>query len=273
MLILDTHTSTRSLQQRINKRWDDLGLVDSITGMRLAPRDPWTCFVEDDGDEGEGGEPPGKTFTQADVDRIVKTRLKKQERELAQATKRAEESEKATAELTKKFDSLQEKFDATNKSDIEKELAKLQREMERAKAERETLAKERDEAKALAEQATSGLAQTQLQSTLRDALRENKAHGKGMEQAVRLMLAEGAAFDEDGNFAFKVGDVPYDKPIEAAKKWLEANPHFAEGTAGGSGTPRIGNSRVMTDEQLDAMPAVSLIEAGLSAPPTGGTGK
>src|SRR5690606_35299081 len=92
-------------------------------------------------------------------------------------------------------------------------------------------------------------------------------HGMGMDQAVRLMLADGAQFDEDGNFIMKVGDVPYDKPEEAAKKWLELNPHFQEGSGGGSGTPRAGGTKLVTPKQMDEMGEVSLIATGLSNPP------
>lgn len=266
---LESHTSILGSQWR-RAALEACGAFDPLTGMRIVPADPFVCFADgdDDPEGGDGGDnTPGKTFTQADVDRIVKQRLKKAERDQAVAAKRAEDAEKQIADLTKKFDTLQERYDASNKSDVEKELGKLQRQIAQMEERQKSLQVERDEAVSKATNAEQGLTKTRLEGTLRESLRTNKAHGKGMDQAVRLMLAEGATFDEEGNFTFKIGDVPYDKPEEATKKWLESNPHFMEGSGGGSGTPRAGNGKILTTEQMDSMETSSLLSVGLKSKP------
>lgn len=153
----------------------------------------------------------------------------------------------------------------------EEEDAKLQRTVSKMEDANVSAIKERDEAVVLAEKAVAGLSRTQLEGQLREALRTNKAHGKGMGQAVELMLQEGAGFDEDGNFAMKVGEVPFDKPDEAAKKWLETNTHFLEGTGGGSGTPRPGgNGKLLSEKVMDEMSPAALISQGLDIPAKAG---
>lgn len=241
----------------------DAFAFDPITGMQLVPRDPWLCFAE--GDEEED---TGKTYSQADVERMIKSRLKKQEAENAKLAAQAEKASKDLEALTSKFDKLSEQYETSGKSDVEKELAKLQRTAAKLEADKLLAEKAAAEATALATQAVQSLKTTKLEATLRDALRTNKAHGVGLDQAVKLMLAEGATFDDDGGFAMKVGEVPYDKPAEAAKKWLETNSHFAEGTPGGAGTPRAGgNGKLHTPESLAGMPTTSLLAEGLSKPP------
>jgi hypothetical protein len=256
-----THPSTIG-----SPRFDAFGF-DPLTGMRLVPLDPWTCFVDGDGD-GDGDDGGDKTFTQADVDRIVKKRIAKAEKESASLAKKLDSATSNLETLTTKFDELQTKFDSTNKSDVEKELAKLQRQVAKMESDTGTLTKERDEANALALQAVAGLNRTKLEAQLRDALRGQKAHGKGMDQAVALMLGEGAKFDEDGVFGMTIDDVPYDKPADAAKKWLEQNSHFQEGSGGGSGTPRPGgNGKLLNEKAMDDMSPASLVSTGLSMTP------
>lgn len=247
----------------------DAFAFDPITGLELVPRDPWLCFAEgEDGGEDDGG---GKTFSQADVERMIKTRLKKQETENAKLAAQAEKASKDLEALTAKFEKLSEQHEASGKSDVEKELAKTQRLLAKMESDKAAAEKAASEATALATQAVQGLKTTKLEATLRDALRTNKAHGIGLDQAVKLMLAEGATFDDEGAFAMKVGEVPYDKPAEAAKKWLETNSHFAEGTPGGAGTPRAGgNGKLHSPESLAAMPTTSLLAEGLSRPPQNG---
>lgn len=256
-------------------RWVRDMLTDPLTGQSFGPpAHPWHAFADDDDDDdkgaggGAGGGGSDKTFKQEDVDRIVKQRLKKQEREFAKATKENEKLSKQLEELTGKFEDLTDRYEKSNKSDAERELTKLQREMAQLNSKFEAAVKEKDEAVATATQAVAGLTKTRLEGTLREALRANKAHGRGMDQAVRLMMADGAGFDDDGNFLMKVDDVPYDKPAEAAQKWLSNNLHFVEGTGGGAGTPRGSNGKLLTTKAMDDMPAVNLMAEGLKNSPS-----
>lgn len=256
------HTSIlRNLYSR------DAFAFDPLTGMQLVPRDPWICFAENENEDEDDKGGGGKTYTKDDIERIVKQRLKKAEAENAKLAANAEKAAKDLEALSAKFAKLEEAHEASGKSEIEKELAKTQRALAKLEAEKADAVKAATEAAALAAQATAGLKTTKLEAMLREGLRSSKAHGQGLDQAVRLMLAEGATLDDEGAFTMKLGEVPYDKPADAAKKWLEANSHFAEGTAGGAGT-RIGgsNGKLHTPAELDAMPTTSLIATGLKGP-------
>ncbi len=245
---------------------------DDLTGLQLLPPNPYVCFVDSEEDDKEEEKPTaGKTYTDDEVQKIVKTRLKKQERELETTKKALEAAQKKHAETDTRLKELEDKLETSGKTDHEKELAKVQREHAKALEDLKRFQTERDEAVKIAAEASSGLTRTKLETTLREALRTHKAHGKGMDQAVRLMLSEGATYDEEGAFAMKVGEVPYDKPDDAAKKWLEANPHFVEGAGGGSGTPRAGNGKLITGQQMEAMSTTSLLAAGLKTTPPAGS--
>lgn len=254
-------------------KWFREMFVDPLTGRAFGePEHPWHAFGDNDDDDppgGGGGDDKGKTFSQEDVDRIVKQRLKKQEREAAKLAKDNEKLSKQLEDLSGKFDELTDRYEKSNKSDAERELTKLQREMAQLTSKFETLQQEKAEAEQTAQQAVQGLTRTKLETTLREALRQNKAHGRGMDQAVKLMLADGAGFDEDGNFVMKVDDVPYDKPGEAAARWLANNLHFVEGTGGGAGTPRGSNGKLLSTKDMDDMPPVNLMAEGLKATPNG----
>jgi hypothetical protein len=237
---------------------------DPLTGHRLVPPPSWIAFADGEEDTTDSG----KTYTQEDLERIVKQRIKKSESALARAQKEAEQNAKKVEELSTKFDELNTKYESTNKSEIERELAQLQRTVAKLQKDNEGLVSAKTEAEKMAMEAVSGLQRTKLETSLRDGLRAHKAHGKGMDQAVKLMLAEGAKFDENGDFAFTVDEVPYDNPKEAAQKWLEANPHFMEGSPGGSGSPRPGGSvNLLNQETMKDMSPTALIQAGLSTDP------
>jgi len=257
-----THSSVQTLRRP--SRWPSLR-VDPLTGMLLEPQLSGFCFA--DGDDDDPPESKGRSFTAEEVEAKIKARLKKADKENAALTRKLELAEKSVTDLSTKFDTLTEKFDATNKSDVEKELAKTQRILAKLESERDAAQTQAAEALAMAEQAAAGLTKTKLESTLRDALRTGKAHGPGMDQAVSLMLNSGATFDEDGSFQMTIDDVPYDKPAEAAAKWLETNSHFREGAGGGSGTPRGGgNTRLMNTEAMEGMSPAALISEGLKSP-------
>lgn len=246
----------------MNKSKSHSYTFDPLTGMSLYAPNGLVCSAES-GDGDEGGDPPEKTFTQSDIDRILKNRLKKLEKERDSLSSKLESQTKSFEDLSSKFDKLQEQYDASSKSDVEKELAKLQRQVAKMENEKSSALKAKEEAEALAQQAVAGLSQTKLRGMLRDSLRGAKAHGQGMDQAVELMINSGAKFDDEGNFGMTIDDVPYDKPTEAAAKWLEKNTHFLEGAGGGAGTPRAGGTKLLNNQAMESMSPAAMIAEGL----------
>jgi hypothetical protein len=241
--------------------------LDVMSVERLCAN-PFVCYAE--GDDGDGDKGKEKTFTQDEVERIVKKRLAKSEKENAALTKRADAAEAESKKNADAIEKLQARLDSEGKgTDAEKELVKVQRQLARLEAAQGKLTKERDEAVEKAEAAASGLSTTKLRGMVSEGLRKAKAHSRGMNQAVTLMLHDGEVkLDDDGNFTATIDGVPYEKPEEAAAKWLETNAHFAEGSSGGSGSPRPGgNAKLLTNEQMDAMHDTSLLEVGLNQKP------
>lgn len=239
---------------------------DSLTGLRIVQRAAFVCFADGDGDEDGDGKPP-RTYTNEEVEKMIKTRIKKAESEAAKLAAENERLSKGMSDLSEKFEKLNEKYESSNKSDVEKELAKAQRALQKYEADLANANKAKTEAEEKAAAAAKGLTTTRLQATIRDALRSSQAHATGMEQAVQLMMGAGATLDEEGAFSMSIDNVPYDKPVEAAKKWLETNPHFVEGSGGGSGTVRSGAAKLLNNQAMESMSPVSLIAAGLKSTP------
>lgn len=249
--------------------------VDPFTGPNvermIAPSHIAYAEAEDEGEgDEEPPQTPERTFTQAELDRIIKQRLKKSERELAAAQKRAEKSEASLQSMQAKIDELDDKLTTANKSDEAKELAKLQRKYAQLEDKFTKVTTERDEAVAKATEAAEGLTKHRVSTTLTDALLGAGAYKKGVKRAVEAMRNEGIVqLDEDGNMILTVAGVPYEDATEAAKKWLaqEENEMFAEGMSRGSNSPRPGGGGLLSSKQMDGMRTGSLLQVGLSSPP------
>jgi hypothetical protein len=251
-------------------RWLD-GPCGPVPNVERLCADPFVCFVEG-GDDDDGDKGKDKTFTQDEVERIVKKRIAKAEKENAALTKRADAAEAESKKNADAIEKLQARLDDSGKgTNTEKELAQLTRKHAKLEADMAKAKAELGEAQAAAEKATAGLSNTKLRTMVREALRGAKAHGKGMEQAVTLMMHDAEIkLDDDGKFTATIDGVPYDKPEDASKKWLETNPHFAEGVGGGSGSPRAGGTtKMLSPDQLDSMHPTSLLGIGLQQKPSG----
>lgn len=237
--------------------------------------DPSVCFADSGDGDGDPTPPPsdsGKTFTQEDVDRIIAKRLAAKEKEIAKLAAENEKTSKRFEEMNAKFEELSAKYEETNKSDVERELIKAQRAIAKYQDKIKALEEQAAEATKTATEARSTLKQRELESALRSGLLKAKAHTRGLDQAVKILISEGRAeVDDEGRVTLTIGDVPYDDPAEAAERWLQANPHFAEGMLGGSGTPMPGKGGgFMSLEQMDKMSPDALLKAGLEKSPFGG---
>lgn len=243
--------------------------------MRAVERhvSPFTAFASSkakkDGDEGDDDgdgddDEPEKKFSQADVERMIKARLKK--------------SQKTIDELTAKVDALSKKGaddDADDEpagkgGDQSADIKRLEREMKRLSSQVAEVTKERDEALAKAGELTRKTRQSSAERTLSAALSKAGVASKASDAALKLML-QSVEHEEDGDgFTVTVDGVPYASTdakslAKCASKFLETHSYFAEPKQGsGDGGRRDGGGRLPTTDDLDKMPVGSLLETGLS---------
>lgn len=221
------------------------------------------------GGGGGGNEPPAKTFTQDELDRIVQKRVAEIQKKFADYDQLKEAASKVP-DFEKQLAELNEKLELAGKSEQEK--AKLLAEKLQAQQAAQLAAanKERDEAKQAAESAKSALQATQIRYAATAALTAAKALPASMKHAAALFVAEtkieSELDEESGTVSIKsieVDGVPYADPTKAAEAWLKVNPHFATAPAGGGGTRNPNGG--LGGKSFDNMNAVDLAEAGLEA--------
>jgi NADH dehydrogenase/NADH:ubiquinone oxidoreductase subunit G len=214
-----------------------------------------------------------KQYSKADLERVVKDRLKKltREHEALQAEKK--KSDEALAELTSRIEELEDSGGdkGADAKDTAKELATLRRELKRATDQISTLTKEKETATKSLGETTERYKRTRIDGLLRDGLIGAKAHKDGIADAVELMRIRGKAeIDEDDRFTITIDGVPYEDAKEASAAFLKKHPYLAEGMQShGDGHPRPGNSggRVLSEKQMESMPVSGLLSAGLQSPP------
>lgn len=219
----------------------------------------------DTGDTGDGGADKGRTFSQGDVDRIVKAALAKRDRSDGRAKSELEAAKAREAELSRELEELRASIDDAKESgDPKRELAALKREMAKLQREHAQAAKDRDEAMKGRDELAGKIRKSTIEGALRTALTKSGAHAQGIEQAVRLLSMDGSAeVDEDGTVTLTIDGMAYDGDslAKAAQAWLTANPHFARAVEGGSNGRRPGSARV--DVDLDKLTPAELIRRGL----------
>lgn len=208
-----------------------------------------------------------KAFTQSDVDRIVQDRLKGFGDYNAVKAKAAQ-----VDVLTKQLEELSIKVDGAGKSDVEREMLALKREREKLAGTLADTVKERDEKATAAASLGEQLKGYVTRSMVVDALTKAGVYGPAIEHAVSAFVADGKAElspDEKnpGQYllTMRIAGRTYDSPADAAKAWLAVNAHFAAAPAGGTGhqAPNGMGGRPL---DLDKVPTVGLLQAGLSTP-------
>lgn len=210
-----------------------------------------------------GTAPAEKTYTQADIDRMMGQRLASKEKELAAVKAEVESSKAKLAEfdsLTTRLQALEdEKLSAAEKARKDAERAA------KAIADREAaLAKERDEWRGKAETAERRRVEANVSREVGDALAAAKALPGVLKHAIPAFRSEVEIdTDEDGRItAVRFDGVARKDLADAAGAWLTANPHFQQHPGGGSGAQKP-NGAGLSGRPLHEVDSQSLIREGL----------
>lgn len=240
-----------------------------------------TILMNEAGEGGGGGAPPAtpptppadKTFTQAELDRIVQKRVADAEKKYADHStlkERAAKAEELQAKL-EEFESKGKPAGDVAVSRLEKQIAKLQSDLE-------TSTKKLTESDAKAGAAEKARRDSHIGTVARDALAKAKAVPGAMKHAAALFAQEAKseldiddATGEIRGVQFTVGTTVYDDAAKAAEAWLLLNPHFASAPAGGAGT-RHPNGGAPLPRDLSSLPTdelARLAQSDLAALSTG----
>lgn len=235
---------------------------------------PSEClFAPDDGAGAGGGGGAGgeRTFTQADLDRIVGERLAKQAdklKALEAQTTRLTEIEQKLAEADAREQKAREEAELKGKSEVEKLQIQIQKATDAAKAKEAEWLEKLQGAERLRTDAEQKFVGHVKRSAIADAL---LAAGvvKTASADAALSFLSSAQIELDDDHQVKsviVGGKSFDKPAEAAKHFLTEKPYFAESPPGGSGTPRTPGSPPRGTTDLSKMTAEEAFNTGLSQP-------
>jgi len=202
----------------------------------------------DAGDGGDGGDGGGagdgvkKQLSQDEVNRIAAKQKKEGERAGREA---------AEAEWKEKYAELEAKLEEQRKAAMTADERAAEERKQRDEAEKRTrdereakLKKERDEAKAGHAAAVERWKNDRRDRELQTALIAAKVYVPASEDAAASMLRNAKIeLDDDGSIKSIVyAGKAYDTLEEAAKRFIEDKPHFAQASGvGGAGT-RAGNS-------------------------------
>ena len=207
---------------------------------------------EETNQEEQKQEAPGKTYTQKDVDNVVKNRLKQLKSELE-----ARPTTEQFTELQAQLDELKTEKDLQGKNEIERIEHKHTREFEKLTNQYTQLEEQLNERDKLVADAQSRLRSYQLESAFSVALGKAGVYAKGAPDALKVLMSE-IQEPEIGDTGVRAtyGDEFNEPPEVIAKKFLEDRPHFAAATVGGAGTtapngvPRHKNLDDMSVDEL-----------------------
>ncbi len=225
------------------------------------------CSGEGDPPPDGGGAPPApeKSFSQADVDRIVKSRLADVEKRFEPLKAQAQK----TTELETQLEALRSELEMKGKSADEKARIEAERERKAYAKKIEELDAQHKQASERATKFESAWKKDRIEAVLQRALVSKGAvkDARALAQATSLFAADGAAeLSEDGSAVKLVLDDMNLNPEAAAEAWLRLNPHFAGHPGGGSGT-RASNGAKLPPNLTD-MSAEELAQIGWANPPT-----
>lgn len=222
--------------------------------------------------EGEGAPPggdPGKTFTQADLDRIIQERVGGMKSKLDAATAALGELEGIKAKLAAADEERQaaiEAKDLEGKSELDKLKIQLQKATDKSKLQDTEWTKRVAEADARATKAADEQRQYVQRHLITTALTD-AGLAKGAAKAAAMLFQSEAQLELDENHEVKsvaVGGKAHPKLGDAAKAFLADNPYFAGAPQGGSNSPKNplgGNGGTPLEQHTSAE---SLIGAGLA---------
>lgn len=239
----------------LERRWFDplrvaapsapTGMLCQITSV-LSPRE--RLFAPDDDHGASGGGAGGeKTFTQAELDRIVQDRVSKQNEKIkaleAQSARLAEIEQKLL-ESDEREKAAREEAELKGKSEVEKLQIQIQKSTEAAKKLDAEWQKKYADVETQKAHAEKRFVDHVTRSAVSDALLSAGVH-KTASQDAALSFLSSAQIELDEGHQIKgviVGGKSFTSPAEAAKHFLTEKPYFAESSPGGSGTPRSGGA-------------------------------
>lgn len=202
-------------------------------------------FAPEDG-TGAGGSGAGggeKTFTQADVDRIVQERVAKQNdriKTLEASASRLTEIEAKLAEADERERKALEEAELKGKSELEKLQIQVQKANDQLKVRDVEWQKKFGEVETLKSQAEQRFLDHVKRSAVTDALMGAGALKTAGRDAALSFLSEAQIElgDDHQIKTITVGGKSFDKPADAAKHFLTEKPYYADAQPGGSGSPR-----------------------------------
>lgn len=210
----------------------------------LSPREALFAPEDENGAGGDGG--GARTFSQADVDRIVQERLAKQGEKiktLEAGNARLIEIEKKLLESDEREKTAREEAELKGKTEVEKLQIQVQKANEQLKAKDAEWQKKYGEVEALKGQAETRFLDHVKRSAVSDALTSaGLLKGAGRDATLSFLSEAQIELSDDHQIkTITVGGKSFDKPQEAAKHFLTEKPYYAEPPQGGSGSPRGGN--------------------------------
>lgn len=225
---------------------------------------PFVCFAEGD----LPADPPAKTFTQEQLDAILKDRLAKEERSL-RAKIEADvktKSEQTTTELQKRIEELE----LQGKTAAEREAIERDRS---AKAAAKQIEERDAAARKQIEELTNGKAASDaklrnhlVRGALGNALMKSNINASALPDALAVFSSEAKVdLDDEGNVsAITYGGVAHKTPDDAAKAFLKQRTYFLPPTRGnGTGLDQPRGQQGAPKAE-DASPE-ELIAAGMRA--------
>lgn len=248
----------------------------------------------DDDEGGDGGTKAkakakgDKSFSQAEVTRLIAKEVAKTKRGYQKRIEALEGEAKRTKDLTAELEELRAQIDDAAEGDDGKgggakdgaklgaELRKLQRQYKKLEGDLAESKAREEAATAAATTAQANLKKHIIASRVAVELSKHNALPNAIEKAVKLFVEETKAdlvIDEDDPtaepaFTMSYGGREYDDVSKLAGAWLKENPYLvsAKGAGTGSKPPngKGGGSLKFTEEQLKGMTPDQLISAGLN---------
>ena len=232
----------------------------------------FVCFAEDDPPDDDP--PEDKVYSKADVERMVKTRVKTLTQERDKAVKAREKLQATVDKMDAEFQTKLEKAVEGGASQAAAELAKLQTAHKKLQGKLDRAIEERDEAKGLYETTSKKMKSGELYRRVNNAFLKAGGFAKSAKHGVAAFIADSDAsldYEEDGSVSITatVGGTPFDADEldKAVGRWLQDAPHFAAAPKGTpSGGSRPGGAPQFTKEGIDDMSIGEAISTGLSTP-------
>jgi hypothetical protein len=194
-----------------------------------------------DGEGGAGGGEPARTFTQDQVNDIIKIRVGKLNDELKAAKDGLARLAEVEARLAKADEDAKAALDAKElegKSELEKLKINLDKANKAAAAKEAEWAKKYADAEGATKAEREKFVAHVTRSTLTEALAASGALGTAIGDATLSLLSE-AQIERDENAGIKsitVGGKSFEKAADAAKHFLSTKPFYAAPAKGGAGS-------------------------------------